>query len=163
MLLNERKRRYCLLFALPSAVVVLVVSITAMPASKADAAIRDGQPIQACGAKAPNEYDNDPSALLVAYRHVEGASVSDAIEQLLGRKMYLSHRMQPLFRTRFTGYALTVRMEKRENHDAHAVDGMLEAIDQGKKDSVYVMSGPIPLSVPKTSSLGAKDALYHQM
>jgi regulator of RNase E activity RraA len=68
------------------------------------------------------------------------ASVSDAIEQLLGKRMYLSHRMQPLGPARFTGYALTVWMEKHENHDAHAVDGMLEAIDRGKKDSVCVMS-----------------------
>ncbi len=38
--------------------------------------------------------------------------------------MYLSHRMQSLFSTRFTGYALTVRMEKQENRSAHdrAVD-----------------------------------------
>ena len=140
MLFDERRRRYYLLFGLLLAVVVLVMSIAAMPASKADAAIRNGLPIQEGGAKVPNEYDGDPSALLTAYRHVEVASVSDAIEQLLGRKMFLSHRMQPLFLTRFAGYALTVRMEKRENHDARAVDGMLEAIDQGKKDSVYVMS-----------------------
>ena len=84
--------------------------------------------------------DRDPTALLDAYRHVEVASVSDAIEQLLGKRMYLSHRMQPLGSPRFTGYALTVRMEKQENRDPHAVDGMLEAIDRGKKDSVYVMS-----------------------
>ena len=140
MLFNERRRSRCLLFGLLSAVVVLVMSITAMPASKVDAAIRDGLPIQSGSTKVHNEYDNDPSALLAAYRRVEVASVSDAIEQLLGRKMFLSHRMHPLFQTRFTGYALTVRMEKQENHDAHAVDGMLEAIDQGKKDSVYVMS-----------------------
>ena len=54
--------------------------------------------------------------------------------------MYLSHRMQPIFPTHFAGWALTVRLEKQENHDAHATDGMLEAIDNGRKDSVYVMS-----------------------
>ncbi|MBW8870435.1 MAG: hypothetical protein JF563_06625, partial [Acidobacteriales bacterium] len=30
--------------------------------------------------------------LLEGYRHVEVASVSDAIEKLTGRRMYLSHR-----------------------------------------------------------------------
>lgn len=82
----------------------------------------------------------DPQALLAAYEHVEVASVSDAIEQLYGRRMYLSHRMQPLFAARFAGYALTVRLEKHENHDAHALDGMLDAIDRGESGSVYVMS-----------------------
>jgi regulator of RNase E activity RraA len=33
-----------------------------------------------------------------------------------------------------------VRLAKEENHDPHALDGMLSAIDAGGKDSVYVMS-----------------------
>lgn len=85
-------------------------------------------------------YQNNPDALLSAYRRVEVASVSDATEQLLGKRLYLTHRMQPLFATRFAGFALTVRLEKQENHDPHALDGMLAAIDHGEKDSVYVMS-----------------------
>lgn len=85
-------------------------------------------------------YAHDPAALLEAYRHVEVASVSDAVEQLLGKRTYLSHRMHPLFPARFAGYAVTVRMVKQENHDPHATDGMLQAIDRGEKNSVYVMS-----------------------
>lgn len=85
-------------------------------------------------------YEHDPQALIAAYRHVEVASVSDAIEQLLQRKSYLSHRMQPLFPTKFAGFALTVQLKKEENHDPQALDGMLAAIDKGDKDSVYVMS-----------------------
>lgn len=84
--------------------------------------------------------EKDPSALLFAYRHVEVSSVSDAIEQLDHKKMYLSHNMQALFPTKFAGFATTVRLEKEENHDPHALDGMLAAIDAGSKDSVYVMS-----------------------
>jgi regulator of RNase E activity RraA len=83
---------------------------------------------------------SDPEALLAAYQRVEVASVSDALEQIMGRRMYLSHHMQPLFPARFAGYALTVRLEKQENHDPHALDAMLEAIDHGEKGSVYVMS-----------------------
>jgi regulator of RNase E activity RraA len=105
------------------------------------AAIRDIQTAaQPPDPEVTPQYDRDPTALLDAYRHVEVASVSDAIEQLLGRRMYLSHRMQAVGSPRFAGYAVTVRMEKHENHDAHAVDGMLEAIDRGEKNSVYVMS-----------------------
>jgi len=85
-------------------------------------------------------YAHDPGALIAAYKHVEVASVSDAIEQLTHQKMYLSHKMQPLFPARFAGYALTVRLKKEENDDPRALDGMLAAIDQGDKDSVYVMA-----------------------
>src|ERR1700749_3757928 len=85
-------------------------------------------------------YANDPAALLAGYRHVEVSSVSDAIEQLTGQRMYMTHHMQPIFTTKFAGYAVTVKMVKEENHDPNALSGMLTAIDQGAKDSVYVMS-----------------------
>src|SRR6202034_2222415 len=44
--------------------------------------------------KTAAEYNADPVAMLEAYRHVEVASVSDAIEQLFHQKRYMSHRMQ---------------------------------------------------------------------
>ena len=80
------------------------------------------------------------SALLADYRRVEVASVSDALEQLTGKRMYMSHRMHPLFTTKFAGFARTVLLKKDEgNKDPAALNGMLEAIDQGSTDSVYVM------------------------
>jgi regulator of RNase E activity RraA len=79
------------------------------------------------------------AALLEGFRHVEVASVSDALEQLTGRKMYMSHRMRPIFSTKFAGFATTVLLKKEANEDPNALDGMLAAIDQGSKDSVYVM------------------------
>jgi regulator of RNase E activity RraA len=85
-------------------------------------------------------YAKNPVEMLSGYRHVEVASVSDAEEQLFGQRMYMSHRMQSLFPAKFAGYALTVRLAKQENHDPDALNGMLEAIDSGKPDSVYVMS-----------------------
>src|ERR1700736_1953910 len=81
---------------------------------------------------------NDAS-LLDGFRHVEAASVSDALEQLTGRKMYMSHRMRPLFPTKFAGFAVTVLLKKETNHDPNALDGMLATIDQGSTNSVYVM------------------------
>jgi len=81
----------------------------------------------------------EDAALLEGYRHVEVASVSDALEQIAGRKMYLSHRMRPIFPTRFAGFALTVALKKETNHDPEALKGMLAAIDQGTPNSVYVM------------------------
>jgi regulator of RNase E activity RraA len=84
---------------------------------------------------------NENEALLDSYRHVEVASVSDALEQLTGRKMYLSHRMQPIFPAKFAGFALTVKLTKDEgNKDPGALSGMLAAIDQGAQSSVWVMA-----------------------
>lgn len=83
--------------------------------------------------------DRENSDLLSGFRHVEVASVSDAIEQIMGKRMYMSHRMRPLFTSRFAGYALTVKLKKQENHDPQALNGMISAIDQGKEESVYVM------------------------
>lgn len=79
------------------------------------------------------------AALLEGFRHVEVASVSDALEQITGRKMYMSHRMRPIFATKFAGFAVTVLLKKEANDDPNALSGMLAAIDQGTKDSVYVM------------------------
>ena len=45
-----------------------------------------------------------PKVLLIAdFRRVEVASVSDALEQLTGKRMYMSHRMQPIFTAKFAG------------------------------------------------------------
>lgn len=102
-----------------------------------------GLGLAARSAAVPHSGDSpaDAAALLEGYRHVEVASVSDAIEQLLGKKMYMSHRMRPIFTTRFAGYALTVALRKDEgNRDPNALDGMLAAIDQGAPNSVYVMT-----------------------
>jgi regulator of RNase E activity RraA len=85
-------------------------------------------------------YANDPAAMIAGYRHVEVSSVSDAIEQLAGQRMYMSHHMQPIFNTKFAGYAVTVKLVKEENHDPNALTPMLAAIDHGAKDSVYVMT-----------------------
>lgn len=86
----------------------------------------------------PADVTSD-AALLDGYRHVEVASVSDAMEKVIGQRMYLSHRMQPIFTSKFAGFALTVKLKKEENKDQHALDGMLSAIDQGAPNSVYVM------------------------
>src|SRR5438046_9266729 len=85
----------------------------------------------------PGAKDQD---LIDAYRHVEVASVSDALEQLTGRRMYMSHKMQPIFPAKFAGFALTVKLQKDEaNRDPAALNGMLAAIDQGALNSVRVM------------------------
>ncbi|MFY9561308.1 MAG: RraA family protein [Terriglobales bacterium] len=80
-------------------------------------------------------------SLIARYRRVEVASVSDAIEQLMGKRMYMSHRMQPIFTTKFAGFARTVQLKKDEgNSDPAALSGMLAAIDEGSVNSVYVMA-----------------------
>ena len=80
------------------------------------------------------------AGLISAFRHVEVASVSDALEQITGKRLYMSHRMQPIFTTKFAGVARTVLLKKDEgNSDPNALSGMLAAIDAGSADSVYVM------------------------
>jgi regulator of RNase E activity RraA len=91
--------------------------------------------MQTLSAAAPN----DDASLLDGFRHVEVASVSDAMEKLSGQRMYMSHRMRPIFTSKFAGVALTVQLKKEENHDPGALQGMLAAIDQGGPNSVYVM------------------------
>lgn len=141
MLAEKRNPRYRLLMVCLAILAGLALITTFVAAPPAKAAMSDGGPaLQASESQAANNYEHDPASLLTAYRHVEVASVSDAVEQLLGQHMYLSHKMRPLFRERFSGYALTVRLVKQENHDPHALDGMLQAIDDGAKGSVYVMS-----------------------
>ncbi len=84
---------------------------------------------------------SDENSLIARYRRVEVASVSDAIEQLMGKRMYMSHRMQPIFTTKFAGFARTVQLKKDEgNSDPAALSGMLAAIDEGASNSVYVMA-----------------------
>jgi regulator of RNase E activity RraA len=100
-----------------------------------------------CGAKllraqsaAGTTAAQSESALLADFRRVEVASVSDALEQLTGRRMYMSHRMHAIFTTKFAGLARTVLLKKDEgNSDPAALNGMLAAIDEGTTDSVYVM------------------------
>ena len=98
-----------------------------------------GHIVSANTPKTAADYQADPAAMLDAYRHVEAASVSDAIEQLLHEKRYMSHRMQSIFPTKFAGTAITVKLLKQENYDADALTGMLKAIDSGGSGSVYVM------------------------
>jgi regulator of RNase E activity RraA len=78
--------------------------------------------------------------LLEGFRRVEVASVSDALEQLTGQRMYMSHHMQAIFISKFAGFARTVQLKKDEgNNDPKALSGMLAAIDEGSQNSVYVM------------------------
>src|SRR5437667_4325900 len=52
--------------------------------------------------------------------------------------MYMTHRMRPIFPTKFAGFALTVLLKKESNNDPSALTGMLAVIDQGTPNSVYV-------------------------
>jgi regulator of RNase E activity RraA len=81
----------------------------------------------------------DDATLLDGYRHVEVASASDALEKVTGKRGYMSHRMRPIFASKFAGFALTVQLKKEENQDPDGLKGMLAAIDQGAPNSVYVM------------------------
>ena len=99
-----------------------------------------GRVVVARAQSSANTSQFSDADLVSQFRRVEVASVSDAIEQIMGKKMYMSHRMQPIFVSKFAGFARTVQLKKDEgNKDPNALSGMLEAIDQGGQDSVYVM------------------------
>jgi regulator of RNase E activity RraA len=92
---------------------------------------------QSAASASPTQTD----ALIADFRRVEVASVSDALEQLTGKRMYMSHRMHPILTAKFAGFARTVLLKKDEgNSDPAALNGMLAAIDEGSADSVYVMA-----------------------
>jgi regulator of RNase E activity RraA len=97
------------------------------------------RPSQAASHQTESAVSGDDASLLDGYRHVEVASVSDAMEKVTGKKAYMSHHMRPVFPAKFAGFAVTVLLKKETNHDPNALDGMLAAIDQGAPDSVYVM------------------------
>src|SRR5947209_7214740 len=73
--------------------------------------------------------DNSSNDLMSGFRQVEVASVADAIEQLYGKKMYMTHDMRPLFTTKFAGPAVTVQLRKEEHKEgSKALQGMMDGI-----------------------------------
>jgi regulator of RNase E activity RraA len=78
--------------------------------------------------------------LIEGFRLVEVASVSDAMEQLYKQRAYMSHEMRALSTAKFAGPAVTVLLKKEEHQEgSKASEGMLDAIDNAKPGSVYVM------------------------
>jgi len=85
-------------------------------------------------------YAANPALLIDAYRHVEVASVSDALEQLYGKRSFMSHKVHAISEGKFAGFAVTVQMDKAEGSAPSAVTPMQAAIDTAPINSVYVMS-----------------------
>ncbi|MGI8961914.1 MAG: RraA family protein [Bryobacteraceae bacterium] len=84
--------------------------------------------------------DGDQNSLIQGFRLVEAASVADAMEQLYGKRAYMSHDMRPLAQTKFAGPAVTVLLKKEEHKEgSKAQQGMLDLIDEAAAGSVYVM------------------------
>ena len=75
--------------------------------------------------------------MIDAFKLVEVASVADAMEQLYGQKIYMSHDMRPLNPAKFAGPAVTEMLKKEEHKDgSKASSGMLDAIDKSPAGSV---------------------------
>lgn len=112
---------------------ILAAFIAVLAASYAGRSLRAESSPQTTGPQSD-------ASLISDYRRVEVASVSDALEQLTGKRGYMSHRMHPIFTVKFAGFARTVLLKKdQDNSDPGALNGMLQAIDDGSVDSVYVM------------------------
>jgi regulator of RNase E activity RraA len=124
---SSMSRRRAWLAAAAVAVTGSLLTICAV-AVRADAPMTEAQ------------YAANPQAMIEAYRHVEVASVSDALEQLYHEKHYMSHRMQSNFTAKFAGWAVTVKLTKEPNNDPNSQTAMLQAIDDRGAGSVYVMT-----------------------
>src|SRR6266702_3688373 len=96
-------------FCRPAGRVLLFVSVIAVFSTGATLVSRT---IRAAGAQ--GSTGRDDAALIESFRRVEVASVSDAMEQILGKKLYMMHQMRPIFRSKFAGFALTVHLRKEE-------------------------------------------------
>jgi regulator of RNase E activity RraA len=122
-----RQRRLSQISVLVGVIAVLSVALSVPTAPSA------------ARASSSSSASADDATLLDGYRHVEVASASDALEKVTGKRGYMSHRMRPIFPSKFAGFALTVQLKKDENQDPDALKGMLAAIDQGAPNSVYIM------------------------
>ena len=83
---------------------------------------------------------DEQARLMEAYGFVEVASVADAMEQLYGKRAYMSHDMRPLNAAKIAGPAVTVLFKREEHQEgAKALQGMLDTIDEAAPGSIYVM------------------------
>ena len=87
-----------------------------------------------------NTYAANPTLLIDAYRHVEVASVSDALEQLYNKRSFMSHKIHAISDGKFAGFAVTVQMDKAEGSAPSAVTPMQVVLDTAPPNSVYVMA-----------------------
>ena len=85
-------------------------------------------------------YAANPALLIDAYRHVEVASVSDALEQLYNKRSFMSHKIHAISDGKFAGFAVTVQMGKAEGSAPSAVTPMQVVLDTAPANSVYVMA-----------------------
>jgi regulator of RNase E activity RraA len=102
--------------------------------------------------------------IIEGFSMVETGSVADAIEQLYGERTYMKHDMRPLFLTKFAGPAVTVMMKKEEHKEGGAAaKGMLDAIDNAPKGSVYVMVLEDGLDIAGMGAIMATGMKYRGM
>lgn len=82
--ISKSRKKTVIVIVVMLSLVILVGSSLAVPRAFSQAAAAAGG-----------------ATLLDGYRHVEVASVSAAMERITGQRIYLSHRMRPIFPSRF--------------------------------------------------------------
>src|SRR6266496_3386598 len=92
-------------------VVIILAVLILISAAAVELRLAHAQSKPASGSAVSNDE------LIAQFRRVEVASVSDALEQITGKRMYMSHRMQPIFTAKFAGYARTVQLKKDEGNN----------------------------------------------
>lgn len=95
------------------------------------------------GCATPQQSRVDPDEVLIqSFSKLATASVSDAVDQIVGQRGFMSHEIKPLFRTKLCGRAITVLA--KPSTESRPPSMALELIDTAEpgKVLVIVMDGP---------------------
>jgi len=89
-----------------------------------------------------NQRENSEESLLVGFRNVALASVSDAVDTVVGKPGFMAHDMRPIVNGRFAGRAVTALVKPAPTEKATpplAVKHAVEMIDDAKPGEVGVI------------------------
>ena len=94
-----------------------------------------------CATPQPSRVDSD-EGVMRSFSELATASLSDAVDQVVGRRGFMSHEIKPLFRTKLCGRAITVLA--KPSTESQPPSMALELIDTSEpgKVLVIVMDGP---------------------
>ena len=82
-------------------------------------------------------HSADRDAVLEGFSKLATASVSDAIDQVVGARGFMSHEIKPVFQTKLCGRAVTVLA--KPSSESQPPTMALELIDTGKPGDVLVL------------------------
>ncbi|RJP34167.1 MAG: RraA family protein [Candidatus Omnitrophota bacterium] len=88
-------------------------------------------------ASVPLSRSSGADPLIEGFSQIAVASVSDAIDQIIGKRGFMSHEMRPVFPTKMCGYAVTVLA--RPSTEKEPPSMALDLIDNAEPGKVLVI------------------------